>query len=123
MNDRSFLDSNILLYADDASAGPKQSRATELIESGFRTKRATLSTQVLQEYFVNATRKLKVPPDIARGSIEVYLQLSTVVVQPAHVLAAIDLHRLHSISFGDSLIVHSAQHANCKILYSEDLHH
>lgn len=58
MIERSFLDTNILLYADDFGSKPKQSIAVELLESGLRSGKGVVSTQVLQEYYVNATRKL-----------------------------------------------------------------
>ena len=121
MTDRCFLDSNILLYADDASAGAKQARAVELLEAGFRTRKAVLSTQVLQEYYVNAVKKLKIAPEIARASVEIFQTLPTSLIQCEDSLAAIDLQRLHTISFWDALVIRSAIGARCKILYSEDL--
>ena len=121
MTERSFLDTNVLLYADDASAGPKQSRAVALIETGLRRRKAVLSTQVLQEYFVNATRKLGIPSEVARATVDLYQAMTLVVIRVEDVLAAIDLHRLHSLAFWDSLIIHAAQQSGCKVLYSEDL--
>lgn len=121
MTERSFLDSNILLYADDASAGPKQTKAIELIEAGLRSRKAVISTQVLQEYYVNAVKKLRISPEIARASVEIFQTLPTNLIQCEDILAAIDLQRLHTISFWDCLIIRSAIQARCKILYSEDL--
>ena len=122
MTERSFLDTNVLLYADDASAGKKQEAAIALLEQGMRVRKAVISTQVLSEYFVNATRKLGITPDVARTMVELYQTMTTVVLRSEDVLAAIDLHRLHhSLSYWDSLIVHAAQQAGCKVLYSEDL--
>jgi predicted nucleic acid-binding protein len=121
MTERSFLDTNVLLYADDASSGDKQEAAISLIEAGFRSRKGVISTQVLQEYFVNATRKLGVTADVARASVELYQSMHTVSILPADILEAIDLHRLHSISLWDSLIVCAAAKSGCRILYSEDL--
>ncbi|MBI4815857.1 MAG: hypothetical protein HY791_06355 [Deltaproteobacteria bacterium] len=58
MNSRVFIDTNILIYADDGDAGPKQKRARTVIRELVRSGTAVLSTQVLNEYFVIATKKL-----------------------------------------------------------------
>ena len=121
MTERCFLDSNILLYADDESAGPKQDKAIALLEAGLRTRKAVISTQVLQEYYVNAVKKLKIPPEVARSSVEIFQTLPTALIQCSDILAAIDLQRLHTISFWDCLVIGSATNSRCKILYSEDL--
>lgn len=121
MTVRSFLDSNVLLYAEDRSAGGKRDQAIALLEEGFRSRRGVISTQVLKEYFVNATRKLNVPAEVARESVALYRRLTTVIVTPEEILEAIDLHRLHSLSFWDSLIIGCARKSGCRVLYSEDL--
>jgi predicted nucleic acid-binding protein len=123
VSDRIFIDTNVLVYADDASAGDKRTRALELLSELIRESRAVLSTQVLQEYFVVATRKLGVLPEVARRKVEALSRLDVVLVRPELVLAAIDLHRLHSISFWDALILRSASAGNCARVLSEDLQH
>jgi len=123
MNARSFLDSNILVYSDDAASPAKQRIALELIEECRKRDRGVLSIQVLQEYFTTVTRKLGVDPVIARRKIELFSQLHLVVNELDDVLAAIDLHRLHAFSFWDALIIRSAQRARCRILFTEDLQH
>lgn len=80
-----------------------------------------MSTHVLQELFVVATRKLAVPPERARQRIEVLAQLDVVLVRPQLILDVIDLHRLHSLSFWDALILKSASTAGCTCVLSEDL--
>ena len=121
MTEKFFLDTNILLYAADGSDQAKQKVAQSLILSGMKTRKAVVSTQVLQEYFVNATRKLGIPAETVRSTISNYLTFTTVIVQPDDLLSAIDLHRLHQFSFWDSLIVHCASRSGSKVLYSEDL--
>jgi predicted nucleic acid-binding protein len=123
MSERVFLDTNVLVYADDKSAGAKRSRALALLSELVGESRAVISTQVLQEYFVVATRKLGVPADVARRKVDALSRLDVVLVRPELVLAAIDLHRLHSISFWDALIVRSAVAAGCTRVFSEDLQH
>jgi len=120
---RVFLDTNILAYPDDASAGRKRKRAAEVVAALCAEARAVVSTQVLQEYFVTATQKLGMAAADARANVERFSQLEVVLVRPDLVLGAIDLHRLHSISFWDALIVRSASAGGCSLLLSEDLVH
>ena len=80
-----------------------------------------MSTQVLQEFFVVATRKLGVEAPHARRKVELLAAMDVVRIDPTDVLAAIDLHRLHALSFWDALIVRCAQKAGCKRLLTEDL--
>lgn len=123
MSERVFLDSNVLLYADDLDAGAKRTLAQKLLHELITESRAVLSTQVLQEYFVNATRKLGVSAAIARKKVELLMQLDVVLIRPELILAAIDLHRLHGLSFWDALVVRAAAAAGCTRLLSEDLSH
>jgi len=118
---RTFVDSNVLVYADDAAAAGKRTRSQERILELTSERKAVVSTQVLQEYFVIATRKLKLPAAIARARVETFAQLDVVLIQPDLILSAIDLHRLHSISFWDALIVRAAVVGGCTRLLSEDL--
>lgn len=124
MKERSFLDSNILLYTDDSSAPEKQVIATELLRSGWQSNNAFLSTQVLQEYFSAATRKMGVPAEAAQRKIELLgKRLGVFSIEHSDIVQAIDIYRLHSFSFWDSLIVRMAQKSACTILYSEDMQH
>ena len=116
-----FIDTNVLLYADDQSAGPKTDVARSLLRRCMIERTGVLSTQVLQEYYVNATKKLGLEPVAARARIELYQALDVISITPALVLAAVDLHRLETISFWDALIVRAAEQAGCDTLYSEDL--
>jgi predicted nucleic acid-binding protein len=121
MSGRSFLDSNILVYTDDARAPEKLAIALDLVRQCQRERKGVLSSQVLQEYFAAATRKLRVPAEVARRKVELFSRFDLVLVGLEDILAAIDLHRLHQISFWDALIVRCALRARCSILYSEDL--
>ena len=120
---RVFLDSNILVYTDDIASPIKQSVAVELVELHLRERSGVISVQVLQEYYAVSTAKLKVERGSAREKIEILGALA--VFQPTihDVLGAIDLHRLHQISFWDGLIVRAALQSGCRTLLSEDMQH
>jgi predicted nucleic acid-binding protein len=120
---RTFLDTNVLLYADDRGAGPKQQRARACIAAAVRAGDAVVSTQVLQEFFVVATRKLGLSAEAARGRLETFARLDVVLLQPDLILSAIDLHRLHAFSFWDALVIRAAVVGGCSRLLSEDLQH
>jgi predicted nucleic acid-binding protein len=118
---RAFFDSNILIYADDRGEPEKQRIARELIERYFSVGYGIVSVQVLQEYFNTLTRKLKADPSLTRLKVERLSKFVASVTMPEDVLLAIDVFRLHGLSFWDSMIVRSAKQAECKILFSEDM--
>lgn len=123
MADRVFVDTNVFLYADDDDAGDKRERAREVLAELVPSGRAVISTQVLQEFFVTATKKLSMAPDKARERVDILAQLDVVLVRPELIVGAVDLHRLHALSFWDSLVVRCASAAGCARLLSEDLNH
>jgi len=123
MNDRSFIDTNVLVYTDDHDSPQKRRRALELVAWAHRSGNGILSTQVLQEYFVTVTRKLGVEAPIARRKVELFSRLNLVRVDLDTILGAVDLHRLHQFPFWDALIVRCAIDAGCSVLYSEDMQH
>lgn len=120
---RVFIDTNVLLYAEDEDSGAKRDRARKRLSDLIRKGNAVLSTQVLQEFFAIAVRKLGLQVEEARARIELLARLEIVVVRPPLIMAAIDLHRLHKMSFWDALIVKAASAAGCTRLLSEDLSH
>ncbi len=121
MSERVFIDTNVLVYADDADAKVKQKKAREILKKHIGAGTAVLSTQVLQEFYAIATRKLGLEAGIARGRVETFARLDIVVIRPEHILAAIDLQRLRSLSFWDALVVRAAVSAGCARLLSEDM--
>jgi predicted nucleic acid-binding protein len=118
---RFFLDTNVLAYADDGDQPGKQAIALDLLSRGFSDPSGVVSLQVLQEYYVTATRKLGVARGDARRKVELFARLEMVRLEAPDILAAIDLQALHSFSFWDALIIQAALLARCTILYSEDL--
>jgi len=123
MNAKIFIDTNILVYAFDSSEKEKQNIAQSLLNKEGTTGEISLSTQVLQEFFVIVTRKLKEPLSIddASKTIQYFSVYPLVQINPNLILKAIDRHQNESFSFWDALIVEAALQANCKILLSEDM--
>jgi len=77
--------------------------------------------QVLQEYFVAVTRKLRLDVAIARRKVELLAEFDVATPEVTDILAAIDLHRLHGFSLWDALVVRAAKQAGCGVLFSEDM--
>jgi predicted nucleic acid-binding protein len=123
MADKYFVDTNILLYAHDRSAGLKHEGACQLIESLWNSGQGVLSTQVLQELCVNLRRKIShpLPVEEIRQVIQDYLSWEIVVNTPASVLQALEIEVRHQTSFWDALILQAAESSGASVLYSEDL--
>jgi predicted nucleic acid-binding protein len=123
MSDRYFVDTNILLYAHDASTGAKHERAKRLVEELWRDRSGVLSTQVLQELTVNLRKKAGRPLDTkaTRDILADYLTWQIVVNDGGSILAALAVEERYRISFWDALIVQAASQCGAEILYSEDL--
>lgn len=120
MADRVFFDTNILVYAQTGGEPRKRKIARKLLSARLADQTAVISTQVLQEYFVAATR-LGVSAELAHRQVATYAEANVVQVNVELILAAIELHRLHKISFWDALIVRAARTGGCSVLLSEDL--
>ena len=123
MSDRYFVDTNILMYAHDTSAGAKHERARSLIEELWRDRSGVVSTQVLQELSVNLRRKAGQPLGVkaTRDIVADYLTWQVVVNGGESILEALDLESRYRISFWDALVIQAAQASGAEVLYSEDL--
>lgn len=123
MSDKYFVDTNILMYAHDATAGAKHERARALVEELWRTRSGVVSTQVLQELCVNLRRKAGQPLDmkITREIVTDYLSWEVVVNTGESILEALEIENRHGISFWDALVVQAAESSGAAVLYSEDL--
>ncbi|HTT38838.1 MAG TPA: PIN domain-containing protein [Burkholderiales bacterium] len=118
-----FVDTNVLLYRFDRDSPKKQQVAKAELRRLILERAIVLSTQVLQEFYVAATRKLKQPlePERAAAVVDYLVRLPLLQIGAVTVQRAIALHREHSISFWDALIVQTAIAAGADLLYSEDL--
>lgn len=123
MGTKYFLDSNILIYGDDLDAGKKNLTALRIIEEAVNSGGGVVSTQVLQEYFVNTTRKLGVPPEVAQRKVALFSAMNVVRISVEDIMEAINLNRLHQLSLWDALIVRCAAASGCDRVLTEDLQH
>lgn len=121
MNGREFLDTNVLIYADDARDLRKRECARELIRRLMHEGRGVLSLQVLQEFFAAATRKLNMSSEDARNRIVQYSRFDVVTLNTVDLVAAVDLHRLHRVSIWDALVIRAALNGACTTLHTEDM--
>lgn len=123
MSDVVFVDTNILVYAHDADAGVKRERAIEKLQQLWEGDTGRLSVQVLQEFYVNVTKKLatRVARSTAREVVSSYGAWIREPTTADTVLRATDIAEMAKISFWDALIVAAAEQAGAGQLYSEDL--
>lgn len=123
MSVRVFVDTNVLVYARDASERDKQPRAARWLEELWRTRSGRLSVQVLQEYYVTVTQKLEPGLDPADARADVRALTAWGPLPPDAMLLedAWGLEDRHALSFWDALIVAAAARLGCGHLLSEDL--
>jgi predicted nucleic acid-binding protein len=122
MSDRTFVDSNILIYAHDADAKSKHEIARSILAELWRQRMGVLSMQVLQEFYVNVTRKIAVPlsKDAARVVVNSYA-IWCVETTPAEISSAFRIEDESRIGFWDALIIASAVKCGASRILSEDL--
>ena len=118
-----FLDTNILVYAVSSAAADaaKRAKALELVqEADFG-----LSAQVLQEFYVTATRKIRKPlaPEQAVALMEQYRVFPTVPTDYPLIVAAVELSLRYGVSYWDGAILAAAEVLEAPVLYTEDLAH
>ncbi len=116
-----FIDTNILIYSLDKHDPEKQKRARELLKKAAFEHSGVISTQVLQEFYVTATRKLGVDPILAKEMVNKFRNYETVLVTTEMIKDAIDCSILQRLSFWDSLILIAGEKALCEMIWTEDL--
>ena len=118
-----FVDTNVLLYARDASESVKQARAAAWLEELWREQRGRTSIQVLSEYYVNATKKLSpgLDPEEAWDDVKNFFAWKPAPIDQALVEAGREIERRYRLHWWDCLIVAAAQSQDCGILLTEDL--
>ncbi len=118
-----FVDTNILIYAHDSDAGLKRERAIDSLRRLWDADSGRMSVQVLQEFYVNVTRKLATPvaTSTAREVVNTYGAWIRETTTADTVLRATHITEMERISFWDALIVASAEQVGAAEIYSEDL--
>ncbi len=121
-SDKTFVDSNVLIYAHDVDASAKHQAAKNVLRELWSERTGVLSTQVLQEFYVNVTRKI--PRPISRGSARLVVSTYSVWcidTTPAEISTAFQIEDASKIGFWDALIVASALKSGAARILSEDL--
>ena len=122
MSDKTFIDTNVLIYAHDIDANAKHKIAKEVLQELWSERTGILSAQVLQEFYVNVTRKIPSPlsKDLARLVVSSYA-IWCLETTPTEILAAFRIEDESRIGFWDALIVSSAAKLGATRILSEDL--
>jgi len=122
MNGKTFIDTNVLIYAHDRDALQKYEIAKTILRELWSQRTGVLSIQVLQEFYVNVTRKIAtpLPKDLARGVVNSYA-IWCLETTPAEISAAFQIEDESRINFWDALIVSSAVKSGATRILSENL--
>ena len=118
---KAFLDTNVLIYQLDSRDPTKQKRCREIVRTVVSNHEAVISTQILQEFYVACTMKLKIKPILVKGIMHGFENMEVVTIGIDLINNAIDASIQYQISFWDSLVVVSAESAKCQYLLTEDL--
>jgi predicted nucleic acid-binding protein len=121
--DLQFVDTNVLVYAYDQSAGIKHQIAQKLLQELWLSQQGCLSIQILQEFYVTATRRIARPlsSELAEQIVSDLSQWRVHVPTAQDVITAIQWQRRYQISFWDAFVVFCAERAGCYCVWSEEL--
>ena len=118
---KGFIDTNVLIYQLDSRDKGKQKKCRDLAKTLVTNHEAVISTQVLQEFYVACTTKLKIKPILVKGIMHGFENMEVVSIGTELINDAIDTSIQYKLSFWDSLVIVSAESAKCQFLYTEDL--
>ena len=120
---RQFVDTNLLAYSLDSTAGVKRTRSEALLGELWSRGEGCLSMQVLQEFFVTLTRKLRHPLSHSEAAKKVayFAEWNLHAPSRSDLLSAVDLCNEFRVSFWDAMILQSARRMECRVLWTEDL--
>jgi predicted nucleic acid-binding protein len=120
-----FVDTNVLLYAVDERDIVKRDRSRQWLTSCWNTGKGRLSTQVLNEFYVNARKRFaaQVSPDEARATVRRYQTWKPWQIDAGTIETAWAVEARYGLSYWDALMVAAAQHLGCLRLLTEDLQH
>jgi predicted nucleic acid-binding protein len=125
MNDRIFVDTNILVYCFDDADPEKKRKAVRVMENLWETSRGVLSLQVLKEFFVTVTEKLASKMNFrdAKAAVMDLLSWNIFYETRSSLEKTLEIVQRHRLSLWDANILSAAILSNCKTVYSEDLQH
>ena len=123
MRDKIFLDTNIIVYAYDKSAGEKHIQAKKILMDLWESGYGVISIQVLKEFYMTVTQKIpnKMEKESASEIISDFLNWEVVINDGQSILEAISIQQKYVLSFWDALVVEAALESGCSFLYTEDL--
>lgn len=116
-----FIDTNIFVYTLDKNEPKKRKLARDILKRIVRTHQPVISTQVVQEFYVVASTKLKADRVLVKSIIQGFRNMEVVNNDLGLIEQAIDISLVSQLSFWDSLIVAAAEKAKCEIILTEDL--
>lgn len=116
-----FIDTNILAYSLDRKDPTKQEQARRALKRLVQYHQPVISTQVINEFYVVATTKLKADHLITKNIIHNLRNVEVVTTDLQLIEQAIDISVVNQLSYWDSLNIAAAEKANCEFLFSEDL--
>jgi predicted nucleic acid-binding protein len=123
MSDKIFIDTNIFIYSLDRHNSEKMHKARSILKHIREKYSGVISTQVMQEFYVAATKKMHGDPITIKGILNQLSNFEVVSISPELIFSAIDCSILNRISFWDALIIIAAASSKCKEIYTEDLNH
>lgn len=118
---KAFIDTNVLIYANDARDEIKQKRALDIVAEHMRLGTGVISTQVLQEYAHVALYKLHQRQDVILRQLVLMEEMEVIQQSPTLIRRSVEIKAAYQISFWDACIISAAEYAKCNIILSEDL--
>ena len=120
-----FVDANILLYSEDGADATKQATALAWLQVLWERRIGCVSTQVLSDFYVNATQKIKpsMPAGDARAEVRRYALWQPWTIDQATIESAWAVESRYGLPYRDSLVVAAAQHSGCRYLLSDTMAH
>jgi len=116
-----FVDTNVLIYSFDPSEKEKQKISREKLSKLEDEGHGVISTQIIQEFYASAVKKLSMEPIVAKQIIAKFKNFEVVTIEQEMINDAVDCSILNQMSFWDALVIVSAHSAKCDRLWSEDL--
>jgi predicted nucleic acid-binding protein len=117
---KTFIDSNLIIYANDSKDISKQNLAIELIKTLMKSGNGVISTQVLQEYANVALNKLHQSQDVVVRQLTLLESLEVVQITPVLIKRSIEIKITYKTSFWDAVIISAAEASRCDMILSED---